>query len=80
MSCGSPSVTVASCWRRLARANGPGPVYGILNPRLGHGLRHKGGTIEYVRGRMRIVDRKKLEKASGEGYEKVRNEYERLVR
>jgi len=29
---------------------------------------------------MRIVDRKKLEKTSGEGYEKVRNEYERLVR
>jgi hypothetical protein len=35
--------------------------------------------IDYVRGRMRIVDRKKLEQASCECYDVVRKEYDRLL-
>jgi CRP-like cAMP-binding protein len=43
------------------------------------GALQKDGYIRYRRGRMRIVDRKGLERASCECYEVIKGEYERLL-
>lgn len=44
------------------------------------GILQKAGMIQYARGRMRILDRKKLEAASCECYWTVRSMYERIVK
>jgi CRP-like cAMP-binding protein len=43
------------------------------------GMLQQAGIIEYVRGRMRILDRERLEAASCECYGIIRREYDRLV-
>jgi CRP-like cAMP-binding protein len=43
------------------------------------GRLQKGGLIRYSRGRMRICDRKSLERVSCECYRVVRDEFERLL-
>jgi CRP-like cAMP-binding protein len=43
------------------------------------GMLQQAGIIEYVRGRMRVLDRERLEAASCECYGIIRREYDRLV-
>jgi len=45
---------------------------------LAAGLLHKAGLVDYSRGKVRIRDRKGLEKAACECYQTVRDEFERL--
>jgi len=45
---------------------------------LAAGILNKAGVITYSRGRVHVLDRKGLEKASCECYRTIRNEYDRL--
>jgi CRP-like cAMP-binding protein len=45
---------------------------------LAAGLLHKAGLVDYSRGKVRICDRRGLEKAACECYQTIRDEFERL--
>jgi CRP-like cAMP-binding protein len=56
-------------------------MLGVRRPTvsIAAGMLQQAGLIEYARGRMRILDRERLEAASCECYDIIRREYERLV-
>jgi hypothetical protein len=43
------------------------------------GMLQQAGMIRYVRGRIRVLDRERLQSAACECYALIRREYERLV-
>jgi CRP-like cAMP-binding protein len=56
-------------------------MLGVRRPTvsIAAGMLQQAGLIQYVRGRMRVLDRERLEAASCECYGIIRREYERLV-
>jgi CRP-like cAMP-binding protein len=78
-------------WLLMCHDRMEADVFSITHEFLGHmlgtprstvslaaGILHKGGLVDYTRGRVTIQDRSGLEKAACECYQTIRNEFDRL--
>ena len=78
-------------WLLMCRDRMESDTFSITHEFLGHmlgtprstvslaaGILHKAGLVDYSRGKVRIRDRKGLEKASCECYQTIRKEFDRL--
>jgi CRP-like cAMP-binding protein len=78
-------------WLLMCHDRMESSVFAITHEFLGHmlgtprstvtlaaGILHKTGLVDYSRGKIRIRDRKGLEKAACECYQTIRNEFDRL--